>query len=272
MTGAFLDAPEFAAPGQFVGIDGLRSLTDQHGAPGKHRDVRSGKGLAKIAFRFGFALRPKILEIDGALVSPDCFPGLFVQRNDELMVAAVEVHQEQIPEKDGRRASAAIVVALEIPSFPEHSGGTSVETGGAGRTEGHIDPALFDHRCRRSVSIELMCKLRLLDCEQFEIMENPAAVAIHANGEEFLAVFRSRGEPDLVVPNHRRGPGAPVNGCLPSDMVGFAPTDGQPARLARAVPAWPTELRPRVAHPSDDREDREDHWSAFRTGWKRVLP
>ena len=75
---------------------------------------------------------------------PDRLSGLLVERDDVLDVAAVEVHEQQVPEDDRRRPGAAKVIALEIAARPQHLAGRGVERRGARRTERHVDASRLD--------------------------------------------------------------------------------------------------------------------------------
>jgi hypothetical protein len=54
------------------------------------------------------------------------------------------------------------------------------------------------------------------------LLVNLAALEVNAHGEQFRAVLASCCQPDLVAPNHRRGPPLVVNRRLPSDILGLA--------------------------------------------------
>src|SRR5688572_24363703 len=102
MARTFLDAPELLALARLVTIDRLRSLADEGELAINRRHVRSGKCLAPVAISFGFAVGAEVFVVDGTLLLPDGLSGLLIERDDELMIASVKVHDEQITEKDGR--------------------------------------------------------------------------------------------------------------------------------------------------------------------------
>src|ERR1043166_2636004 len=138
------------------------------------------------------------------------------------------------------------MVALEITPGPEHFSGLRVQASQAGRAEGDIKPARFDCRSWRGVSIELVSELRIWNVEQFEVARDFARIAIQAHHEEFAAIFRGRGEPDLVSPDDRTGPCAAMNRGLPFDVAGrlFAPVQRQAGGSGSAIPTRTAELRP----------------------------
>src|SRR5690606_5807101 len=84
------------------------------------------------------------------------------------------------------------------------------------------------------------------------------------DGENELVVpFRiGGGEENPVAPNHRGGPGPPVNRGLPSDILILGPLDRQPDDLGRGVPIqcrtaeiWP--VSPRKGGEEMAEEDKD---------------
>ena len=88
---------------------------------------------------------------------------------------------------------------------------------------------------------------------------------------ELLAVGRGGGKPDLVFPEHRRGPAAARDGGFPGDVLGFAPRQGQ-VRLNVACAFGAAKLIPvgRLGcKGGNDNGDAKAHSRSFsgRQGW-----
>src|SRR5207237_2548793 len=115
-----------------------------------------------------------------AFPPPDRFARLLVQRDHELMIAPVEIDDEQVPVKNRRRTRAAEMVADEVTPFPKNFARLCLEAGCARRTEAHVNPPLLDHRRRRRVAVERVAELRLLDLKDFLVPQNVSAVTIYA--------------------------------------------------------------------------------------------
>src|SRR5215510_2658466 len=165
MLRALFDAPEFLAGERVVGVSGLRAQADQLPPAVDHRDMRSGEGLAKIPVGGYLSVRVDVLKVYRSLRQPDCLTGLFVQRDDELMVAAVEVHDQQVAEDDRRRPGAAKMVALDVTALPKYFEALRIDAGRARRSECDVNAPLFDHRRGRGVGVERMGVLRLRHVE-----------------------------------------------------------------------------------------------------------
>ena len=118
VAGALFHAPQLGAGRGVVGVERLRALAQQGGLPVERRDLAGGEGLAEVAAQLGLAVGAKVLEVNGALLLPDRLAGLLVQRDDELVVAAVEVQEEQVAVEDGRGAGAAEMIALDVAPRP----------------------------------------------------------------------------------------------------------------------------------------------------------
>src|SRR5262245_23286124 len=129
MLRALLDAPEFLAGERVVGVSGLRAQADQFPPAVDHRDVRRGEGLAKVAICGDFSVRVEVLKVYRSLRQPNRLAGLFVQRSDELMVATVEVHDQQVAEDDRRRSGAAKMIALDVSALPQNFEAVRVDAG-----------------------------------------------------------------------------------------------------------------------------------------------
>ena len=65
--------------------------------------------------------------------------------DDELRVAAIEIHDQQIAINNRRRTRAPVVVALQIAPFPNHFPARRVQAGRARRAEGHIHASGLEH-------------------------------------------------------------------------------------------------------------------------------
>src|SRR2546430_12953351 len=149
MAGALFDAPDFPAGQRLVSVGRLRALTDENGLAIQNCHLRRREGLAQIPLRLRLAARVEVFEINGAFPPPDRFAGLLVQRDHELMVAPVEIDDEQTTVKNRRRTGAAVMVADEVTPFPKDFAGLRLEAGCAWRAEAHVNPPLLDHRRRR---------------------------------------------------------------------------------------------------------------------------
>ena len=87
--------------------------------------------LRKSPSALGFAVGTEIFEVDGAILLPNRFARFLVERDDELRVAAIEIHDQQVAVEDRRRAGAAVMVALDVAPFPQHLAALRIETGRA---------------------------------------------------------------------------------------------------------------------------------------------
>src|SRR5262249_16369864 len=119
MLRALFDAPEFLAGERVLGISGLGAQADQLPPSVDHPDVRRRKSFAKVAVRRNLSVRVNVLKVYRPFRLPDRLAGLLVQREDELAVAAVEMHDQPVEKKNRRRSRAAEMVALDIAGFPE---------------------------------------------------------------------------------------------------------------------------------------------------------
>ena len=254
MAGAFFHAQEFIARQRLIGIERLGALADEDRPTIDARHLRRGKRLAQVAFGLRFAVCIEVLEIDRALLPPDGFSGLFVEGDHELVIAPVEIHDQQIAVENRRRAGTAIMIAHEIAPFPKHFARFRVQTSRSWRAERHINAARFYDRRRRGVTVELMTELRLLDLEDPLVPQNPAGAAIHAKNEQAAPVFGRRREPDLVAQNDGRRPCLAVDRRLPLHVFRFTPGQRQIAGVGPAVAVRPAELRPVLARPRRDRQ------------------
>src|SRR5499426_3693032 len=135
MLRALFDSPEFLAGERVVGVSGLRAQADQLPSAVDHRDVRRGEGLAKVPVGGDLSVRVDVLKVYRSLRHPDRLAGLFVQRDDELMVAAIEMHDQQIAEDDRRRTGPAKMVAFDVSTLPENLEALRINAGRARRSE-----------------------------------------------------------------------------------------------------------------------------------------
>ena len=79
---------------------------------------------------------------------------------------------------------------------------------------------------------------------QLFVEPNSTGFGIHADGEEIMAIFRRRGQPDLAAHHDRRGPAAMRNFRFPFHVVRFAPGQRQAFGIGMAVTVRPAKLRP----------------------------
>ena len=63
--------------------------------------MRRGEALAKVTIRLRLPARVEILEVDRSLGAPDRLAGSLVERDEELMIAAIEVHDQQFANRIG---------------------------------------------------------------------------------------------------------------------------------------------------------------------------
>src|SRR6185295_11738830 len=126
-----LDLPDLPAGERVVAVGRLRADADQDGLALDCHHVGRREGLAKVALRLRLSVGPDVPEVDRALRAPDRLPGALVERDHELMVASVEVHDQEIAEDDGRRAGAAEMVAFEVAPLPQHLSRARVDGGGS---------------------------------------------------------------------------------------------------------------------------------------------
>src|SRR5207302_1058522 len=59
--------------------------------------------------------------------------------------------------------------------------------------------------------------------EDLQVVNDPAAVPVHADGGQLLAVLGGRGHPDLVAPDDWRRPALAVDRRLPAHVLGLRP-------------------------------------------------
>ena len=118
----------------------------QHRCAADRDDLRRRERLAEIAVRLDLPFGSTSLKSTERGVFHTVLPGLLVERDDVLHVAAVEVHDQQVAEDNRRRARAAEVIALEIAALPDHLAGLRVERRRAGRAERDVDPPGLDDR------------------------------------------------------------------------------------------------------------------------------
>src|SRR5262249_34343633 len=100
MAGAFLDAPQFPAGEWVVTVMRFCAAAQENGPTAKLSDMRRGERLPQIAFGLRFAVGTEILVVNRTIYFPHGRAGVFVQGDDELRVTAVEIHQQQIAEKN----------------------------------------------------------------------------------------------------------------------------------------------------------------------------
>jgi hypothetical protein len=81
------------------------------------------------------------------------------------------------------------VVALYIAPLPEHLKARRVDAGGAGRAKGDVCAARFEDGCGRSIGVEGMSILRMLDVKELDVADYLAVFSIDADCKEPLPVW-----------------------------------------------------------------------------------
>jgi len=231
-----------------------------------HRGHRTGADQLQPAAEFDHLRRAeRLLEveveravIDRAIGLPDGLARVLVQGDDVLDIASVDVDQEQVLEQDRRRTGALVMIAIQVAARPEDSARCRVQAGRAVRSEVDIDAARFHGGRGRRIAVHHADVLRVGRVEDFDVMNDLSGLAIHADGEHLGAVGRGGGEPDLALPDHRRGPTEAGDRRLPSDVFGFAPRHRQPTVGRMTVPRRPAKLRPRLASRRAHRDERHN--------------
>src|SRR5207244_1269416 len=99
MLSALFDAPEFLTIERVVGVSGFRAQTDEFPTTIDERDLWGRKGFAKIAVCLDLAVGVEVLKVYRAPGLPDGFPCALIECDDKLMIAAIEIHNEQVLEK-----------------------------------------------------------------------------------------------------------------------------------------------------------------------------
>ena len=258
---AFFEAPEFFTGFGVVAVVGFGAATDESGLAIVSDDLGCGERLSVIAFVFGFAIFVEVLVVDGSVDLPDSFSGKFIESDDELGIAAVEVHDEQIFPEDGRGTSATVVIADEIGSLPEFCACFGVEASGARGAEGEIDSTVFDDGSWGGVAIKFVTELGGGDAEKDIIAEDFSGGFIEAEDAEGGAVFGGGGQPDLGAPDDWGRPGFAGDGGFPAEMFGFAKVKWEAGGVAVTVAVWAAELGPvfgGVERGGEEGESRED--------------
>ena len=124
------------------------------------------------------------------------------------------------------------MIADEVRALPDHLAGRRVEAGGVRGAETNVDASLLDHRRRRRIRVERMTVLRgCHDAEEF-LVEDLSGTLGHADRGQLRPVLGRGGEPDTIVPNHRRGPRFAGNRRFPDHVLPLAPPDRQIRRAA----------------------------------------
>ena len=128
---------------------------------------------------------------------PRCLPNRlaigFVQGDNVLLIAAINVEDQQVSHGGQRRARPHFVVTIEVAAGPEHLAGFGVQAGGAVGAEMDIEAASLDDRGGRGVGVARIYRVNLLAIKHLDIMQHLAPVAINADGEHFQAVGTGRG-------------------------------------------------------------------------------
>ena len=182
--------------------------------------------------------------VDRTVGFPDGPAGVFVQSDDVLHVAAIDVDEEQVLEQDRRRTGAFVMVAIQVAARPQNSAARRVQASRAVGSEMDIHAAGLDRGRRRGITVDHADVFRLGRVKNFDLSHDFSALAIHTDREHLGAVRRSGREPDLVLPDDRRGPAEAGERRLPGDVLRFAPRQRQPAAVGVTVPRGPAELGP----------------------------
>ena len=254
------DSPEFPPAGWIVAVDPVGRGGDEHVAAARRHHQRRAVCLAEVGVVVGLA---------AAVGLPGDAARLRVEGDEILHVAAVAVENEPVLPEHGRAAWAVLVVEPLLAVDPRHPCRMRVDAGRAEIAEMAVEAAVREDRRGRGVGIEAVDRLRFVDDEQFDVVEQAARVAIEAEGMEahraghaqriggvlpghplrlFLGGNRALdggGQPDLVPLDHGRRPAAAGQGGFPGDVLRFAPLDGQVVRgLGVALARRPPPLRP----------------------------
>src|SRR4051812_2158475 len=96
MASALDHLPDLLAGPRVIGIHGPRADADHEVPAVDLDDLRRGKALAKISVGFRPSVGADILKVNRSLGSPHRLAGVLVECDDELMIAAVEVHQQKV--------------------------------------------------------------------------------------------------------------------------------------------------------------------------------
>ena len=141
---------------RLVAVQGHRAEADQHRLALDVGDHGRGKGLAEVAFaRCGLPVAgSRSWKSTLRSVFQTVLPGLLVQGDDVLAIAAVEVQDEQVLVDERRRAGPAEVIADEVGALPDHLARLGVEAAVVRGAEAHVDASLLDHRRRRRIGVE----------------------------------------------------------------------------------------------------------------------
>src|SRR5215813_3631101 len=246
MLFAFFDAPEFLTIERVVRIRGFRTETDEFPTTVNQRDVWRSKSLAKIAVRGDLAVRFDVTKIYRAVGSPDGFPSALIESDDELLIAAVKIHDKQIAKKNRRRSRAAKMIALDVAPLPQNIERVCIDACGAGRAERHIDAPFFNDRSRGSVGVEWMSILGVFNIEKFQVADDAARVRVKTKRVQCVTIPGRSRQPDLLAKNYRRRPAAIMNCCLPDDIPCLAPVKRQITCIRMTIPFRPAKLQPIV--------------------------
>ena len=96
--------------------------------------------------------------------------------------------------------------------------------------EAHKDSSLLNDRGGRGVAVLGDAELRLLDIENKDVMDLLAGLQVEAERPELVSIGQGVGDPDLLFPDDRRGPGLACQGNLPGDPVALGEFQGQATR------------------------------------------
>ena len=175
------------------------------------------------------------------------------------------------------------MVALEIAPFPEHLPRARVDAPRPEAAEVGVESPVLDERRRAGVGVERMAVLRIALAAELEIVDDPAGVAIDADGEEVdlpdrvggrvalakrLRValhFIRRRDPHQLAEDDRGGVATAVDGRFPDDVFGFAPARDEVLGVRTAICGRTAKPRPVIARHNGggtERNQRDDQATA----------
>src|SRR4051812_33132071 len=107
------------------------------------------------------------------------------------------------------------MIAYKISPLPNFRSRGCVQASRARRPKSDVNAPILNYRRRRSVTIERMRVLRLLNIKKLQIVNDLAALQIGANAKQLLAIRRRRTQPDSLPFDHRPRPRPPMNRGTP---------------------------------------------------------
>ena len=107
VAAALLEAPQLLAGERIVAVRGLGPQAEQHRLPVDLVTCGVENALRKSPSACGLPSGPRSSKVDRPRRLPHGLAGVLVERDDVLVIAAVEVHDQQVAEQDRRRPGAA---------------------------------------------------------------------------------------------------------------------------------------------------------------------